>query len=73
MPEFYNGKGKNKPIKASSDSEEFSCPAILKSPSQFRTKRVKLMSEETISPQHMFRTKMDLKLLGAISRKGFYL
>ena len=63
-PDFYKGKEKNKPIKASSDSEEFSSPAILKNHSQFRTKKMKAMSEEIITPEHMFRTKMDLKLPG---------
>ena len=57
-------KGKGKAIKASSDSEELSSPAILKSYSQFKTKKMKVMSEEITTPEHMFRNKMDLKLPG---------
>ena len=50
MPEFYKGKGKNKPIKTSSDSEEFSSPAILSSYSQFKSEKSKMMTEETNTP-----------------------
>ena len=59
-------KGKGKAIKASADLEEFSGPAILKSYFQFKTKRMKVKSEEIPTPEHIFRKKMNLKLLGKI-------
>ena len=64
MPVIRKGKGKSKAIKASSDSEEFSSPAILKSYSQFKTKKMIVMSEEITTPAHVFANKMDLKLPG---------
>ena len=59
-------KGKGKAIKASADLEEFSGPAILKSYFQFKTKRMKVKSEEIPTAEHIFRKKMNLKLLGKI-------
>ena len=41
VPVMGKGNVNGKAIKASSDSEEFSSPAILKSYSQFKTKRWK--------------------------------
>ena len=58
------GNGKGKAIKASSDLEEFSGPVILKSYSQFKTKRMKVKYEENPTPEHIFRKKMNLKLPG---------
>ena len=62
--EFLERKGKLKRIKTLSDSDEFSSPAILKSLSQFRTKKFKKMSEENHILEHIFMTKMDLTLQG---------
>ena len=64
MPELGNRNVKGKAIKASSDSEEFSHPAIVKSSSQFKTKKMKVRSGEIITSEHMLRNKMDLKFLG---------
>ena len=50
MPELGNRNVKGKAIKASSDSEEFSHPAIVKSSSQFKTKK----NESKVWRDHYF-------------------
>ena len=64
LPEFLTRKGKRRIIRTSSDSKDFSSPAILKCQSQFKTKKMKVMSKEITTPENMFRNKMDLKLPG---------
>ena len=62
MSVFKKGNGKGKTVKASSDSEEFSSPAILASYSQFKLEKSKMMTVETNTSEHSFSNKMDLKL-----------
>jgi len=56
------GNGKSNTVKASSNSEEFSSPAILASYSQFKSGKRKMDTVETNSSEHCFSNKMDLKL-----------
>ena len=48
--EFQKGKEKWKPIKVSSDSKEFSSPAIMKSHSKFKMKRMNEMPTKIYNP-----------------------
>ena len=61
MSGIEKGNGKGKTVKTSSDSEEFSSPAILSSYSQFKLEKSKMMTEETNTSEHTFSNKVDLK------------
>ena len=62
MSVVKKGNGKSYAVKASSDSEEFSSPAILASYSQFKLEKSKMKTVETNTSEHSFSNKMDLKL-----------
>ena len=62
MSESMTGKGKRRIIRTSSDSEDFSSPAILKRQSQSKVEKSKILSKEIHHSELSFNNTMDLKI-----------